>query len=112
MVYDELLQHPRWICLLGHQDIQGRVGLAFILVGNHLSLQIGAVHVLLKHISCTEERNKNMCTSSTYQIDHKGSMLPLNDYVLLTKHLVCNPISTQTATRAAVRFLFILERPL
>lgn len=40
MADDELLQDPRRISSLEHQDIQRRVGLAFILAGNPLSLQI------------------------------------------------------------------------
>lgn len=66
--------------------------------------------LLLKHISCTEEKNKNMCTSSMYHIDHKGSMLSLNDCILLTNHLVCNRISTQTRHQDCCKISLYLRK--
>lgn len=59
---------------------------------------------------CTEEKNKNMYTSSTYHIDHKGSILPLNYCFLLTKHLVCNLISTQTSHQDCYKISLYLRK--
>lgn len=45
-----------------------------------------------------------------YHIDHKGSMLFLNDCVLLTKHLVCNLISTQTSHQVCCKISLYLRK--
>lgn len=66
--------------------------------------------LLLKHISCPEEENKNMCTSSTCHIDHKGSILPLNYCALLTKHLVCRLISTKTSHQDCCKISLYLRK--
>lgn len=51
-----------------------------------------------------------MCTSSTYHRGHKGSILPLNYCVLLTKHLVCNLISTQTSHQDCCKMSLYLKK--
>lgn len=66
--------------------------------------------LLLKHISCTEEKKKNMCTSSTYHAGHKGSIFALNYCVLLTKHLECNLISTRTSHQYCCKMSLYLKK--
>lgn len=106
MAYDESLQNPKQICLLEHQ---GELELTFILVGNCLCRSELCL-LLLKHISCTEEKKGNMCTSSTYHAGHKGSIWPLNYCVLLTKHLVCNVISTRTGHQDCCKMSLYLKK--